>query len=233
MLLANLASWTLIDGRTPERFEDLARHAGTFGSPAELARRVAQRAIAGGQLLREEGSDSELSYIAIGSLCMGDFLEEAEYWLARSLADARERGSVVGYAQASAFQAEVAHRQGKLASAQAHAEAAAAVFQGDTLMVRIEIMIEQGRLEEAQRTLDSYPLPPDADHLMLQPIGAAAARLQVARGRTAQGAAQLLACGEWLKTWGAETQPSSRGVPTPPSRWATRTSAHASSQPKR
>ena len=204
LLLANLANWTLIEGRTPGRFEDLARHAGTLGSPVELARRVAERAIAGGQLLREEGSDSELSYIAIGSLWMGDFLGEAEYWLGRALADARERGSVVGYAQASAFQADVAYRQGKLGDARAHAEAAATVSQGDALAVMINVLIEQAQLEEAERMLDRYPLAPDADHFMLQPIRAAAARLQVARGRTAQGADQLLACGQWLETWGAE-----------------------------
>ena len=162
LLLANLATWTLIEGRTRGRFEDLARHAGTFGSPVELARRVAERAIAGGQLLREEGSDSELSYIAIG-VCVGDFLEEAEYWLGGALADARERGwrglraglSVSG--------------GGRLPPGKARRRAGARRSGGGRIPGRHagghgQDLIEQGRLKEAERILERNPFPPDADH---------------------------------------------------------------------
>lgn len=201
LLLANLAHWTLVDGRAPGRFADLAKHAGAAGSPAELGRRVAERALADGQLLREEGSDSELLYLAVATLCHGDFLDRCERWLDEVLEDARRRGSILGYTLASAFQAEVAFRQGRLVDAEAHARAAAAVSQGDALAVLINILIERGRLHEAQRMLDSYPLPPDADHLMLQPIRAAAGRLKVAQGQALQGTDQLLACGRWLDAW--------------------------------
>jgi DNA-binding CsgD family transcriptional regulator len=203
LLLANLASWTLLEGRTPGRFPDLARHAGGGGPPADVARRVAERAIAGGELLREHGSDSELFYLPVGTLYHGDFLDRSDYWLEEAIQDARTRGSVVGFAQASAGLAEVAYRRGALASAEAHARAAATVSVGDALAVLINILIERGLLDEAQRLLEPYPLPPDADHLMLQPIRAAAARLTIARGRNRQGAHQLLACGTWLEDWGA------------------------------
>ena len=204
LLLANLAHWTLVDGRTPGRFGDLTKHAGTGGSPAELARHVAERAIADGQLLREEGSDSHLLYLPIAALCHGDFLDRSERWLDEALEDARRRGSILGYTLASAFQAQIAYRQGRLGNAEAHARAAAAVSQADALAVLINILIERGRLDEARRMLDSYPLPPDADHYMLQPIRGAAGRLKVAQGQAAQGTEHLLACGNWLEAWPAK-----------------------------
>jgi DNA-binding CsgD family transcriptional regulator len=203
LLLANLASWTHLEGHTPGRFSDLARHARGDGTPADVARRVAERAIAGGALLREEGSDSELFYFPVATLLYGDFLDPSEYWLEEAIEDARTRGSVVGYVQASAELAEVAYRRGALASAEAHARAAASVSHGDVLAVLVNILLEQGRLDEAARLLERYPLPPAADHFMLQPIVAAAGRLKTALGQTRAGADQLLACGGWLENWGA------------------------------
>lgn len=203
LLLANLADWTLIEGATP-RLSDLARHARADGSPVEAARQVAERAIAGGALIREEGADSELFYLPIGALNLGDFLDQSEYWLAEAIEDARTRGSLLGYAQASARLAEVAYRRGQLASAEAHARAAATVSRDDALAVLLNIMLDQGRLDEAQRLVEPYPLSPLADHIMLQPIQAAAARLKLAQGRTREGIDQLLACGSWLESWGAK-----------------------------
>ena len=204
LLLASLAEWTLTAGSVPGRFPDLARHAGGDGPPAEVARRVAERAIAGGALLREEGSDSELFYLPIFTLIHADCLDCAAHWLGETIADAQKHGSLVGYAQASALRAEAAYRCGDLAIAEAHAHAAAAVSVGDALAVLINVMLDQGRLDETQRLLERYPLPPQSDHLMLQPIRAAAARLDTTQGRTREAADQLLACGTWLDTWGAK-----------------------------
>jgi DNA-binding CsgD family transcriptional regulator len=164
---------------------------------------VAERAIAGGALLREEGSDSELFYLPIMTLYHGDFLDRSQYWLQQAIEDARTRGSVVGYAQASAALADVAYRRGALASAEAHARAAARVSLGDALAVLINIQIERGLLDEANRLVECYPLTPPGDHLMLQPILAAAARLKITQGQIREGADQLLACAGWLEAWGA------------------------------
>jgi DNA-binding CsgD family transcriptional regulator len=204
LLLANLADWTLIEGRAPGRFPDLARHAGADGPPAEVARRVAERAIAGGGLLREQGSDSELFHLAIAALYLGDFLDSAEQWLHEAIEDARRHGSVVGYAQASAGLAEVAYRRGDLASAEVHARDAATVAQSDVMAVLTNIMLEQLRLEEAERLLAPYEAAERGDHLLLQPIRAAAARLRIARGQAREGADKLVACGTWLEAWGAK-----------------------------
>ena len=105
LLLANLAGWTLIEGRAPGRFDELARHAGRAGTPAEVACRVAERALADTRLLHEEGSDSQQFYVATWTIWIGDRLDRAEYWLEQALENARERGSVLGYGLASASQA--------------------------------------------------------------------------------------------------------------------------------
>jgi DNA-binding CsgD family transcriptional regulator/RecA/RadA recombinase len=204
LLLANLAGWTLIDGRTPGRFADLARHAGAPGSPTEVACRVAERALAGGRLLREEGSDSQLFYVAVCTLCFGGRLERAEYWLDQALEDARQRGSVLGYGLAEASEAAVAYRRGDLARAEAHARAAAAISPEDAAAVLVDILIEQGCFDEADRALAPFRIPPDADHLLLQPIRAATARLRIAQGRFEEATRELLTCAEWLRAWPAE-----------------------------
>ena len=204
LLLANLANWTLMAGRVPGRFEELARHAGAAGTPAEVAYRVAERAIAGGRLLREEGSDSQQFYLASWTLWVADRSDRGEYWLDQALDDARERGSVLGYGIASASRAEVAYRRGDLTLAEAHARAAADVSPEDAAAVLVAILIEQGRLDEADRVLARYRIPPDADHLLLQPIRAARGRLRIAQGRAQEAATDLLACGSWLEAWPVE-----------------------------
>ena len=203
LLLANLAQWTLTEGRTPGRFEDLARHAGAAGSPAEVACRVAERALGRGRLLREQGSDSQLFYLATWTLWLADRFDRGEYWLDQALEDARERGSVLGYGIASASRAEVAYRRGDLALAEAHARAAADISPEDAAAVLVAILIEQGRLDEADHILARYRIPPDADHLLLQPIRAALGRLLIAQGRPHEASTELLACGKWLEAWPA------------------------------
>jgi DNA-binding CsgD family transcriptional regulator len=201
LLLANLAYWTLIDGRNLRQFEHLARHAGGGGPPAAVACLTAERALAGGRLLREEGPDSQLFYLATGTLCLGDSLDRAEYWLEQALQDARERGSVLGYGIASASQAEVEYRRGDLTQAEAHARAAADISPEDAAAVLVAILIEQGRLDDADRVLAPYRIPPDADHLLLQPIRAARAWLRLAQGRAEEAASEMLVCGNWLDEW--------------------------------
>jgi DNA-binding CsgD family transcriptional regulator len=201
LLLANLASWTLLDGRIPGRFGDLMRLSGTTGPPAEVACRLAERALADGRLLREEGSDSQLFYLAAVTLRLADRLERAESCLEPALLDASERGSVLGYGIASAALADVAYRRGDLARAEAHARAAADISHEDAAAPLVDILIELGRLDEADQVLARYRIPPEADHLLLQPIRAARAKLRIAQGRSQEAAAELLTCGSWLEAW--------------------------------
>jgi DNA-binding CsgD family transcriptional regulator len=204
LLLANLAHWTLMEGRVPGRFEDLARLVGPAPTPADVACRAAERAMAGGRLLREEGADSQLFHLPIWTLSLGDRPDRSEYWLEQALDDARARGSVLGYGLAEAALAEVAYRAGDLSQAEGHARAAADISPEDAAATLVKILIEQGRLDEADRVLAPFRIPPDADHFLLQPIRAARARLSFARGQAKDAARELLGCGEWLDAWHAQ-----------------------------
>ncbi len=201
LLLANLAHWTLIDGRTPGRFEDLARHAGTSGSPTEISCRLAERAIADGRLLRDAGSDSQVFYLAVWTLVVGESLSRAEYWLDQALEEAGQSGSMLAYGIASAMQAEVAYRRGDLTQAEGHARAAGEVSPEDAVAALANILIEQGRLDQADRALARFRIPPDADQLLLQPILATRARLRFAQGQAQLAAHDWLRCGAWLERW--------------------------------
>ena len=204
LLLINLAFWTLLEGRTPGRFQDLAEYAGGGGCPADVAGRVVRRALADGRVLREQGCDSELFLFATGTLYHAEFLDQAQHWFERALEDARRRGSVQGYALTSAGLAEVAYRRGDLLSAEAHARAAAEISAEDAAAVLVNILIEQGHVDEAARVLEPFRIPPDADQLLLQPIRYARALLRIAQGRMPQAADELLVCADWLGAWPAE-----------------------------
>jgi DNA-binding CsgD family transcriptional regulator len=95
----------------------------------------------------------------------------------------------------------VAYRRGDLTLAEAHARAAADISPEDADAALVHILIEQGRLDEADRRIARNRIPPDADHLLLQPIRAARARLRSAQGRTQEAVTDLLTCGSWLDAW--------------------------------
>jgi DNA-binding CsgD family transcriptional regulator len=201
LLLLNLVASTVIEGRVPGRFPDLARRTGGGGSPAEIALELTERALADGRLLDEEGPESEIFYIAAMTLSDADWLERSAYWLDRALDAARKRGSIIGFALASTFQADVAYRIGNLASAEAHARAAMTFAPGDITAALVNILIERGELDEAEKILDDDPNAPHPDHVLVQPAIAARGRLRIAQGRHNEGINDLLAVGAWLDRW--------------------------------
>jgi DNA-binding CsgD family transcriptional regulator len=199
LLLATLVSATILEGRVPGRFPDLARRADKKGgSPAQIALELAERALADGRLLEEEGPESQLFYWPVGTLRTADWLDRSGYWLDRALDLARKRGSVAGFALASAERAEVAYRTGDLPAAEAHARAAMPFAPGDVTGVMVSILIERGELAEANEIVDNNPIDQQADHLLLQPVIAARGRLRIAQGRPSEGISDLLAAGAWL-----------------------------------
>ena len=201
LLLANLVGWTVVEGRVPGRFPDLARRAANPGSPAQIALELTERALAGGRLLEQEGPESLLFYVAATTLLNADWLDRARYWFDRALDAAHKRGSAAGFALASAFQAEVAYRTGDLPSAEAHARAAMNFAPGDVTAVLVNTLIERGELAEAAEIVDKYPVDSHADHLMLQPVIAARGRLRIAQDSPREGASDLVAVGRWLDRW--------------------------------
>jgi DNA-binding CsgD family transcriptional regulator len=201
LLLANLVGWTAIEGLGARHFPDLARRVANEGSPAQIAGQIAERALANGRLLEEEGPDSELFYTAVNTFTIMDLLDRASYWLDRALDEARRRGSAAGFALASAFRADLAYRTGDLRAAENHARAALPFAPGDVTAVMVNILIELGRLPDAAEIGNRQPIDASADHLMLQPVIAARARLAIAQGKTDRGVSDLRAAGEWLDRW--------------------------------
>jgi DNA-binding CsgD family transcriptional regulator len=201
LLLGNLVAWTLLEGRVPGRFVDLARRGAKAGSPAQIALELTKRALAGGRLLDEEGPESQLFYLVATTLLNADWLDRSAYWFNRALGAASKRGSAAGFALASAFQAEVAYRTGDLVSAEAHARAAMTFAPGDVTAVLVNILLERGQLADAAAIVEKYPIDSNADHLMLQPVIAARGRLRIAQGNAPKGISDLLTAGEWLDRW--------------------------------
>ena len=209
LLLANLADWTLIEGATP-RLSDLARHARADGSPVEAARQVAERAIAGGALIREEGADSELFYLPIGALrSSGTSFDQSEYWLAEAIEDARNARLAAGLrtglrdARGSRLPTGSACKRRGARPRGRHG------ISGRRACCSSKHHARPRATRRSSTPGRALPLSPSADHIMLQPIQAAAARLKLAQGRTRRASTSCLHAGAG----------SSRGAPRTPAWW--------------
>ena len=200
-LLATLVGWTVIEGRVPGRFADLARRAGVAGPPEHIAGILTERALANGRLLEDEGPESDQFYTAVSTLYLIGRLERSAHWLDRAIQASQSRGSLVGFALASAFRAEVCYRMGELSQAEAHARAAMAFAPGDVTAVLVNTLLERGDLPAAAAVLDRRPVDIGHDHLLMQPVIAARGRLRILQGETRHGATDLAAVGQWLDRW--------------------------------
>ncbi len=117
---------TGIEGKTPGERLLLAIRAhetGRAGSPAPEAVELAERALAGGKLLTDQTPDSAPFYFALYVLMAADCLELAEQYLEQALADARARGSLLGFAIVSCYRSGLALRRGSVRDGEAEARA--------------------------------------------------------------------------------------------------------------
>jgi DNA-binding CsgD family transcriptional regulator len=180
------------------------------GVRANVVREAAERAVAGGLLLAELGSESPTFYCVPNVLLYSDAFEKARHWLNQAMADARQRRSADGYAWASSLQAELSFRVGELADAEAHARAALAAGGGvgSVLAPRVlatltKVLIERGQLGEAAALLSQCAIPFALD----QPATAtylpyAHGQLAAATGKWRAAADSFLRLGEWNLAWG-------------------------------
>jgi DNA-binding CsgD family transcriptional regulator len=102
LLLANLAFVSML---TPE--------------PAPKAVDLAERALGGGQLLRERTADQIAIYRTASVLMFADRTDATRHLLDEALTNARRRGSVVGFASASLHRAFLHYRLGGLPDSEA------------------------------------------------------------------------------------------------------------------
>jgi DNA-binding CsgD family transcriptional regulator/exonuclease VII small subunit len=192
-LLANVAMWRCAEG-----------------TPARIVQAIAERALAGGKLLDEATSTAQTFYMATHTFLYSEDFERCRYWLDRALADARKRGSLFGFALASASRAECDYGLGELDEAEADAQAAlqAGGPGGWTLAsmavdALVKVLIERGRLTEADAVLARSQVPFGLDQPgMTNWFAFARGRLNLALGRWDAARDCFLAVGAWMAAWG-------------------------------
>jgi DNA-binding CsgD family transcriptional regulator len=129
---------------------------------------------------------------AILVLLRADQLDEAEGWIDRMVADARER-SPAYMASALGLRSWLAHRRGDLRSAEVDARRTVDISREHRILLGVainlrwllDVLIDTGELEEAEAELASSglngPLP---DFWWFSPLRLARARLRIAMGQT-------------------------------------------------
>jgi len=144
---------------------------------------LAERALAGGRLVRESTCESAVLHLACLTLTWCDRPGAARAHLDDALQDAQARGSAVGFELARACRAQARLRAGEVRDAETDARAALQSAPGEgTLAVPLAAaalcvsLLEQGRLDEAQAAVAAQWPESGA------PLGASATLLH-ARGR--------------------------------------------------
>lgn len=191
MLLATLAHQRLLDG----------------GSAAEAVA-LATRAFDGG-LIAEQTGDSGLVIDAVFALIIAGELDRAERAIEEALSDVRRRGSVIGFARQTCMRAMLNFERGALAECESDARATIdAAWQPGYRIARmaygprVRALVEQGRLDDAERALSSAGLDDEiADSFMLNFVLFARASLRLAQGRARQAAVDFEELGRRERRW--------------------------------
>jgi hypothetical protein len=203
--LMNAASAVERAGLATLGFRRMAR-----AEPAAEAVAPALRALEAG-LLDDPGGESGPVGLAIGVLVHAEALPQAELWLGRTLARARERGADFAVGQGSFLSALFAYHRGDLAGADALAAASEAASRAydtpwaDSILLAVATDVRAARGEGAaalavlaERGLEG-DLPPQAPFTtLLESRG----RLRLLAGDVARGRADLRAAGEGFEPAG-------------------------------
>ncbi len=211
-----LDRWGELAGDTAA--ERLALVAGAYSDalhlrrPAHEVSELAGRGLGGGALFAHEGPDSATPYRASAALALAERFDEAAKTNQRGLEDARVRGSAMGFALASAAQADVDLRRGRLADADAHAQTALDLTAESGLLIAflplllfplLECMIERGELEAAEATLARHRLDDELDEAAdYDLVLLARGRLRVEQGRTEEALTDLRELGRRAEATG-------------------------------
>lgn len=177
------------------------------GEQRERAIELAQRALGNGRLLEEETSDGMNWMIAGGALDWSDRHDATAELTEAAVADARGRGSITGFAQASYGRSYRLYFTGQLASAVADLEAA---IEGIRYGWRQWLpavhaqhawaLIERGELDAAAATLAEVDEREWSDTSMQALIFEARARLHLAHGDAEEALRDALGAGRIVTT---------------------------------
>jgi DNA-binding CsgD family transcriptional regulator len=171
------------------------------GAPLAEAADMAEQALAGGRLLIEQTADAPAFYTAVHILIDAERFELVDAALEQALDDARTRGSVLGFAIASTQRSSAAYLRGAIRDAEAEVVAALdAARQAGwevglpmTVSAQIDVLIEQGRLAEAEAVLSSAGFAGEIPELLaFDWLLYSRGRLRLAAGDIDAGLADLL-----------------------------------------
>ena len=177
---------------------------------ASDVRLALEPAFGDGKLIAEQGPGSILVGMAAGVAALGNFSELLEPEGARGLRAAAERGSLHGFAMHSINPARCAYLAGRLTEAEAlltdglrATQEGASVGVGVALAWMLDLLADQGKLEQAHSLLDAYQmgggLPPLFPFdLLLVSRG----RLRASLGDPDAGLQDVRAAGALHNGWG-------------------------------
>ncbi|MFN2535087.1 MAG: AAA family ATPase [Pseudonocardiaceae bacterium] len=159
---------------------------------------LVQRGLDGGRFAGE----AVPAMLAVWALVVTDDLDGARALIETILADARARGSVVGFQSASGRRALVAMRRGELAEAEADARASLEMATEYNLALSIPlhaatlglVLLERGELDQAAAAVEGVALPGGGAPTGIALLEARG-RVRLARGQRAQAIADLRHCG--------------------------------------
>jgi DNA-binding CsgD family transcriptional regulator len=193
-----------LDGARPLRLNLALLLAVRARPPAELLPLI-ERGLDGGRFLALETADAIEAVHAAFALVLIDRLDDALALTEQMLADAAQRGSVLGFLAGSTFRSLTYLRRGALADAEADAFATLEMARELGLLFTIPFIAgylaltlnERGQSDAAAELLESIPLMPalagtPAGITLLEARG----RVHRARGETARAIEDLRACGE-------------------------------------
>jgi DNA-binding CsgD family transcriptional regulator/tetratricopeptide (TPR) repeat protein len=174
------------------------------GAPREQAIELAYRALGDGELIRQETSDGLSWVAAMGALGWGDDFDGFEALQQDALADARRRGSVLGFATAMYGNNFSHYYRGMLAEAVADAEQAIAAerdgWRHFLTSARAQLgwaLIELGELDSAAAQLDQAAVDAALEQTSAQGLVLEArARIELIRGEPQLALQSALAAGK-------------------------------------
>jgi DNA-binding CsgD family transcriptional regulator/predicted negative regulator of RcsB-dependent stress response len=184
------------------------------GRPSTEVRELAERALARGALLEDETADGPVYYLPAFALSIAEDLQTAEAALTAAVEDARTRGSVLGFANASHMRSVAILLRGRIPDAAADARQALAVERhgwrlslSGARVVLSNCLIERGDFRAARRHLSAAEGGPGEHAATRSTVLITRARLAFLEGDVEGALADYRRCGE-LGTAGGADNPS-------------------------
>lgn len=218
-----LERFTELEGATPGERLMLASVAFERARESETERAAAthiERALADGRLLDEQGIDvAPPIYVLLVGLLATEALDVADECLEHMLADARAEASIPALAFATEFRGWVSLRRGALAEAEEDARTALELLttmdielgRAFALGLLIEVLLEEGRVEEAERALRTSGVGDDIPPgLAMNDLLEARGLLRLAQGKAGDGLEDLVEFGRRDELWGGANPLASR-----------------------